>query len=70
MIRILSQHFLTERIITGLLQIKTQYCLETLAFYFTIENSQIICQIDKIQLKLERIKTASWIKKREGFEQL
>ena len=36
MIRILSQHFLTERIITGLLQVKTEYCLETLGFYFTI----------------------------------
>jgi hypothetical protein len=36
MIRVLSEHFLTERIITGLLQIKPEYCLETLGFYFTI----------------------------------
>lgn len=27
MIRVLSTHFLTEKIITGLLQIKTEYCL-------------------------------------------
>lgn len=70
MIRILSQHFLTERIITGLLQIKTEYCLETLGFYFTIENSQIIIDTSRITLKLPGVNRAEWIMEREGYEQL
>ncbi|MCB0371101.1 MAG: hypothetical protein KDD45_17200, partial [Bdellovibrionales bacterium] len=42
MITILSQHFLSEKILLGLLTLRPSDCLNTLAFYFTIENSQII----------------------------
>lgn len=39
---ILSQHFLSEKILVGLLELRPTDCLNTLSFYFTIENSQII----------------------------
>lgn len=42
MIIILSQHFLGEKILMSLLALRPGDCLNTLAYYFTIENSQII----------------------------
>jgi hypothetical protein len=42
MIMILSQQFLSEKILIGLLELRPTDCLNTLSYYFTIENSQII----------------------------
>ncbi len=42
MIIILSQHFLGEKILMSLLALRPGDCLNTLSYYFTIENSQII----------------------------
>ncbi len=51
MISILSQHFLTPKIIIGLIDIRSEFCLETLSYYFTIENGSII---NTIELNLGR----------------
>ena len=64
---ILSQHFLTERILVGLLELRPTDCLNTLSFYFTIENSQIIAASD---LKIEGGEIESWIDRREDNQKV
>lgn len=58
MIMILSQHFLSERILVGLLELRPTDCLNTLSYYFTIENSQIINSSD---LKVGESSIENWI---------
>ncbi len=67
MIMILSQHFLSERILVSLLELRSTDCLNTLSYYFTIENSQIINNSD---LKLTSTSIESWIESREGNEKV
>ena len=67
MITILSQHFLSEKILLSLLSLRPSYCLNTLAYYFTIENSQIIIGSDT---KLPTAPIVPWIQSREGFEKV
>lgn len=64
---ILSQHFLSEKILVGLLELRPTDCLNTLSFYFTIENSQIIANSD---LKLESGAVEDWIDRREDNEKV
>ena len=67
MITILSQHFLGEKILLGLLSLRPSDCLNTLSYYFTIENSQIIINSDT---KLPSAPVEPWIESREGFEKV
>ena len=61
MITILSQHFLGEKILLGLLELRPSDCLNTLSYYFTIENSQIIIGSDT---KLPTAPIEPWIESR------
>jgi len=67
MITILSQHFLGEKILLSLLSLRPSDCLNTLAYYFTIENSQIINNSDT---KLPSAPIEPWIESREGNEKV
>lgn len=51
----------------GLLELRPTDCLNTLSYYFTIENSQIINNSD---LKLGESSIESWIDEREGNEKV
>jgi Trp operon repressor len=67
MITILSQHFLSEKILLSLLSLRPSDCLNTLSYYFTIENSQIINASDT---KLPSSRIEDWIDRREGNEKV
>lgn len=51
----------------GLLESRPSDCLNTLSFYFTIENSQII---NDAELKLATAPIERWIEEREGNEKV
>lgn len=58
MINILSHHFLGEKILLSLLSLRPSDCLNTLSYYFTIENAQIINESENT---LASASIESWI---------
>lgn len=61
MITILSHHFLGEKILLSLLSLRPTDCLNTLSYYFTIENAQIINESENV---LASAPIESWIERR------
>jgi hypothetical protein len=62
LISILTEHFFTKSMIVGLLDIRVEACLETLSYYFTIENASIVNTYCKLKIKESEIKQLEYIR--------
>jgi hypothetical protein len=51
LISILTEHFFTKSMITGLLEIRAEACLDTLSHYFKLDNAGIVNTYCKLKLK-------------------
>lgn len=56
--------------ITGLLDMRVEACLETLSYYFTMENASIVNNFCKLRINVHEIKILDYIRPKPDNQRL